>query len=145
MPSPPQFTSQAAAPPRPPAQPELPSDPSRLFDSIVKGQVLGALLLDAQGMVLAGSLTGETGNRAEALGALLGGAIEEAARTAAHLALGNWKGILLESENAVLHLAPVSVDTVLLIAARRETPAGWMLRSAHQANVLAARFLEVYA
>jgi predicted regulator of Ras-like GTPase activity (Roadblock/LC7/MglB family) len=111
----------------------------------VKGQVLGALLLDSQGLVLAGSLSGETGNRAETLGALLGGAIEEAARTANHLSLGNWNGILLESEHALLHLAPVSADTILLIAARRETPPGWMLRSAHQANALAARFLEVYA
>ena len=34
---------------------------------------------------------------------------------------------------------------ILLVAAQRDTPAGWMLRSAHQANSLAARFLEVYA
>ncbi|MEX2284690.1 MAG: roadblock/LC7 domain-containing protein [Gemmatimonadota bacterium] len=142
------------APTRPPAQPqsppaapapELPLDPSRLFESVVKGQILGALLLDSQGLVLAGSLSGETGNRAETLGALLGGAIEEAARTANHLSLGNWNGILLESDHALLHLAPVSTDTILLIAARRDTPPGWMLRSAHQANALAARFLEVYA
>jgi predicted regulator of Ras-like GTPase activity (Roadblock/LC7/MglB family) len=142
---PPMQASPAAPAPQAAGTAELPSDPSRLFDSVVKGQILGALLLDAQGLVLAGNLSGETGDRAEALGALLGGAIEEAARTSSHLALGGWKGILIEAEQALLHLAPVSADTILLLAAKRETPAGWMLRSANQARALAARFLEVYA
>jgi predicted regulator of Ras-like GTPase activity (Roadblock/LC7/MglB family) len=125
---------------------DIPADPTRLFDPITKGgQILGALLLDAQGLVLAGSLEGETGAKAEALGATLGGAIEEAARTSAHLALGPWKGILLEAEEALLHLAPVREGMIVLIAAKKQTPAGWMLRSAHQAVTLAIRFLEVYA
>ena len=152
-PQPIQYTPYVTTPATPPAQTQAPvgltaemaSNPSRLFDGVVKGQILGALLLDAQGLVLAGSLAGESSDRTEALGALLGGAIEEAVRTVNHLSLGNWKGILLDSDNALLHLSPVSTDTILLVAAQRDTPAGWMLRSAHQANSLAARFLEVYA
>ena len=124
----------------------LPRDPSQLFAALQRGgQILGALLLDSHGLVLAGSLTGEEGSKAELLGASLGGAIEEANRTSAHLALGAWQGILLEAEQALLHLAPVREGIVVLVAARRQTPAGFMLRAASQANALAQRFLELYA
>jgi tetratricopeptide (TPR) repeat protein len=141
-------------PPVPIEQPRAPApvngpapiDPARLFDPVVRGgQLLGALLVDAQGLVLAGSLTGATASKAQALGAILGGAIEEAARAAAHLALGHWQGILLDAEQALLHLAPVREGAILLLAAPRDTPAGWMLRNAHLAATLADRFLEVHA
>ena len=140
----------APAPDRPiapsPARSIAPSqtDPTRLFDPLLRGgQVLGALLLDGQGLVMAGSLDGELTESAEAMGAILSGAIEEAARTASHLALGAWSGVLLEADAAVLHLAPVDGNIVLL-AAQRNAPAGWVLRSAQQAAVLARRFLEAY-
>ncbi len=134
----------APAPQRSSAQ-ARPGDPTRLFDPLLRGgQVMGALLMDAQGLVMAGSLDGELSESAEALGAILGGAIEEAARTAAQLSLGGWSGVLLEADAAVLHLAPVQGNIVLL-AAPRNSPAGWVLRSAQQAAVLATRFLETYA
>jgi predicted regulator of Ras-like GTPase activity (Roadblock/LC7/MglB family) len=143
--------ARAAAPPRVPASaPVRPrsiasDDPTKLFEPILRGgQVLGALLLDSQGLVMAGSLDGELSESAEALGAILGGAIEEAARTASHLQLGNWSGVLLEADNAVLHLAPVRQGMIVLLAAHRNAPAGWVLRSAQQAAVLATRFLETY-
>jgi tetratricopeptide (TPR) repeat protein len=121
------------------------SDPIRLFDPVLRGgQVLGALLLDAQGLVLAGSLGGELGRNAEALGAILSVAIQEAARTASHLSLGSWSGVLLEADSAVLHLAPVHDDKIVLLAAHRNAPAGWVLHSAQHAATLAARFLEAY-
>lgn len=121
-------------------------DPAMLFEPIMRGgQVMGALLLDSQGLVMAGSLGGEVGAQAEALGAILGGAIEEAVRTTQHLALGKWSGILLEAETAVLHVAPVQEGMIVLLAAYRNAPAGWVLRSAHQAATLATRFLEAYA
>jgi tetratricopeptide (TPR) repeat protein len=120
-----------------------PVDPIRLFDPVLRGgQVLGALLLDAQGLVLAGSLGGELGRSAEALGAILSVAIQEASRTATHLALGPWKGVLLEADSAVLHLAPVQQNKIVLLAAHRHAPAGWVLHSAQHAATLATRFLE---
>jgi tetratricopeptide (TPR) repeat protein len=121
-------------------------DPSHLFDPIMRGgQVLGALLLDTQGLVIAGALTGDLKEKAEALGAILGGAIEEAARTAGHLSLGNWTGVLLEADTALLHFAPVGDQMIVLLAAHRHAPAGWVLRSAQQAATLATRFLEAFA
>lgn len=121
------------------------SDPARIFDSILKGdQVLGALILDAQGLVMGGSLTGEVGQQAETLGAILGGAIDEALRTTQHLSLGPWQGVLLEADQAVLHFSPVR-DGIVLLAARKTAPMGWVLRSAQQASAIADRFLELYS
>lgn len=121
-------------------------DPVQLFDDLLlAGPLLGALIVDAQGLVLAGRLTEAVAGDAATLGAVLGGAIGEATRTATHLALGAWRGILLEAEHALLHLAPVGADTVVVLAARRNTPAGWMLRTAGQAAEQAARYLEAYA
>lgn len=141
-------TARAAAPPiaapTPPAGgPALPRDPSRLFGAL-EGETpfRGALLLDAQGLVLAGSFQGDGGGRSEALGAVLGGAIEEADRTAALLRLGGWRGIMLHARDAVVHIAPLDGDHVVLLAASREAPTGWVLRSAQRAGELAHRFLE---
>jgi predicted regulator of Ras-like GTPase activity (Roadblock/LC7/MglB family) len=125
--------------------PPLPRDPAALFDDLLAGgPLLGVLLVDSQGLVHAGRLTEAVAGEAAALGAVLGGAIGEAARTAAHLSLGEWRGIQLEAEYAVLHLAPAGNDAVVLLAARRSAPAGWVFRSAAQAVEVAARYLEVY-
>jgi predicted regulator of Ras-like GTPase activity (Roadblock/LC7/MglB family) len=123
----------------------LPRDPAALFDDLLTGgPLLGVLLVDSQGLVHGGRLTEAVAGEAAALGAVLGGAIGEAARTAAHLSLGEWRGIQLEAEYAVLHLAPAGNDAVVLLAARRSAPAGWVFRSAAQAVEVAARYLEVY-
>jgi predicted regulator of Ras-like GTPase activity (Roadblock/LC7/MglB family) len=123
----------------------LPRDPAALFDELLDGgPLLGVLLVDAQGLVHAGRLTESVAGDAVVLGAVLGGAIGEAARTAAHLSLGEWRGIQLEAEHALLHLAPAGGDAVVLLAARRSAPAGWVLRSAAQAVEVAGRYLEVY-
>jgi predicted regulator of Ras-like GTPase activity (Roadblock/LC7/MglB family) len=120
-------------------------DPSRIFDSLLRGgQVLGALILDQRGLVIGGSLAGSVGPRAESLGAILGGAIEEALRTALHLGLGKWQGVLLEADEAVLHFAPLSDDMIVLLAARKNAPTGWVLRSAAQAAAIARRFVETH-
>jgi predicted regulator of Ras-like GTPase activity (Roadblock/LC7/MglB family) len=125
--------------------PPLPGDPAALLDDLLSGgPLLGILLVDAQGLVHAGRLTEAVAGEAAVLGAVLGGAIGEAARTAAHLSLGEWRGIQLEAEYAVLHLAPAGSDAVVLLAARRSAPAGWVFRSAAQAVEVAARYLEVY-
>jgi predicted regulator of Ras-like GTPase activity (Roadblock/LC7/MglB family) len=120
-------------------------DPSAAFDELLAGgPLLGVLLVDAQGLVLAGRLTEAVAGDAALLGAVLGGAVGEATRTVAHLGLGGWRGILLESEHALLHLAPASDDGVLVLVARLATPAGWMLRAAAQAAEQAGRYAEAY-
>jgi tetratricopeptide (TPR) repeat protein len=119
-------------------------DPTRVFDSMLRGPVLGVLLMDARGFVLAGRLTGEATARAEEVGALVGGTAEEVARTVEHLDLLRWKGMLLECGKALLHVSPVGEDAMILVAVRRESPRGWVLRTAHLAASLAEPFLRSY-
>jgi predicted regulator of Ras-like GTPase activity (Roadblock/LC7/MglB family) len=140
-------TAQSFAPAGVRAAPagELPADPGGLFDDMLgAGPLLGVLLIDAQGLVLAGRFGDDVDGDAAMLGAVLGGAVDEAGRTAALLHLGGWKGILLESEGALLHLAPATTDTIVVLAAKRDTPAGWILRAAGKAVERAIRFTEVY-
>jgi predicted regulator of Ras-like GTPase activity (Roadblock/LC7/MglB family) len=120
------------------------SDPSHVFDTIVRGPIIGALLLDARGLVLAGSL-GDGAARPDDLGAIIGGAIDEAKRTVSYLDLGTWRGILMEARGAVIYVAPVTGDTMVVLAARSDAPTGWVLRTADHASRIATRFLEAYA
>jgi len=94
---------------------------------------------------MGGALSDEVGAQGEALSAILGGAVEEAVRTAALLALGEWQGVLLEADAAMLHFAPVGDGMIVLLAARRNAPTGWVLQRAAQASAIAQRFLEAYA
>jgi len=143
-------TSAAPGPPRvAPAVPVSgppPLDPTLLFDDLLSaGPLLGALLVDVNGLVLAGRLTEGMRGDAAVLGAVLGGAIGEATRTSLHLALGAWRGILLDAEHALLHLAPAGSDTVMMLAARRDAPAGWMMRASAHGIGQAQQFMEEYA
>lgn len=124
----------------------VPLDPTLLFDDVLgAGPLLGALLVDVKGLILAGRLTEAMRGDPAVLGAVLGGAIGEATRTAHHLALGTWRGILLDSEHALLHLAPAGSDAVMVLAGRRDAPAGWMTRASAHAIGQAQLYMEEYA
>lgn len=131
----------AAAPvvaPPPPAK--VPRDPAKLFEAMLSDPpFIGALVIDMQGLVIAG--TTRAGSGVEALGAVLAAAIDEAVRTAKHLSLGGWRSILLEAAEAVVHMSPLTPELALLMAVRREAPTGWVLRSAARAQGLARAFL----
>ena len=136
----------AAVAPPPAYAPLHTIDPAAWFDDLLAaGPLLGALLVDAQGLVLAGRLARGVGGDAATLGAVLGAAVIEAVRTTAHLGLGQWHGLLLDAEQAQLHLKPVRGDNSLVLAARRDAPAGWLLRVSTQAAERAAQYLEEYA
>lgn len=127
-----------------PAQPQAaPRDPARLFESMEgESPFLGALVMDGRGLVHAGSLSGRATGGAEMLGAMLGGAVEEAARTAGLLGLGSWRGMLMEAESAQLHVAPIADDLLVLMAARSDAPAGWVMRAAQRAADIGRSFVE---
>lgn len=129
------------AAPRPAASLELPPDPRTLFEPLMAaGPVLGVLLLDHRGLVLAGSMR-TPGEALDELGAIMGAAIDEAIRTVTHLALGSWRSLVLESDTAVLQVAPVSGEAIIIVAARPGTPMGWILRASAQAAALAERYV----
>jgi tetratricopeptide (TPR) repeat protein len=102
--------------------------------------IVGAVLLDDQGFVLAGQMTVGGIDRGPEIAAVLSGASSEAGRALAHLGLGAWKGILVETPDAVVRLAPAG-EGMIAVAGRREVPTGWTLRVAARARDAALRFL----
>ena len=134
----------AAAPTPPPPAADLPVEPTRLFDAMLNGPVLGALLLDNRGLVLAGRIAGDAARRADEVGALIGGTVEEVARAVEHLELRQWRGMLMECGDALLQVSPVGEDALLVLAVRRDTPRGWVTRAAIHAASVAEPFLRSY-
>lgn len=104
--------------------------------------ILGALLMDGQGFVVAGEMRAEGTDRGPEVAAALHGASTEAERALRHLGLGTWRGMLVETPETVVRIAPAE-DAMLAVAASREVPTGWTLRVAARAAAVAARLLGV--
>jgi tetratricopeptide (TPR) repeat protein len=110
------------------------TSPKTLFADLIGDAEQTVLLLDADGLVLAGLyVDGEGRDVAEEIGAQLSGVSEEARRAMRHLGLGNWQSITFETEAAVVAMAPAPRDALLLVAASREQPLGLVSRLREQA------------
>lgn len=100
-----------------------------LFDAILGESAQVALLLDTDGLVVAGRY--ETANGADlgsVIGAHLSGVSDEATRAMRHFGLGAWTRMQLESEAATIVMAPADAG-VTLVAAPREVPLGFVRRT----------------
>jgi predicted regulator of Ras-like GTPase activity (Roadblock/LC7/MglB family) len=109
--------------------PEYPApDLSRsrqLFTSMLEGPDQSALLVDADGFVLAGSyIDGAGQDVAEIVAAELAGVSSEAERAMRHLGLGAWTSLLVEADDAVVAMTPAPLGSLLVVAASRQTPVG---------------------
>jgi predicted regulator of Ras-like GTPase activity (Roadblock/LC7/MglB family) len=133
--APPPEPAAAARPFSAPATMDPPPEPRRaeadagaLFDDLLEGQHSAAMLLDADGLVLAGRYEAADGRDLAAdIGAQLSGVSDEASRAMRHLGLGAWRQIVFETEAASVAMAP-SRDGVLLVAAARPIPLGFVRR-----------------
>jgi predicted regulator of Ras-like GTPase activity (Roadblock/LC7/MglB family) len=84
-----------------------------------------ALLVDGDGLVLAGAYLDPTGTDvADVVAAELAGVSSEAERAMRHLGLGAWTSLLVEADDAVLAMTPAPVGSLLVVSASRETPVG---------------------
>jgi len=130
-----------------PEQPRPVRDPGSVFRPLMLERAFrGGLVFDTQGLVMAGALTEDgAARRAAALGAVLGGVADDAERALVHLDIGGWQGMLLETPEAMLHLAPLGEGRTILIAVAPHAPAGWMLHIAARAAELARHYLEIRA
>jgi predicted regulator of Ras-like GTPase activity (Roadblock/LC7/MglB family) len=118
------------------------ADAGVLFDDLLEGQRSAALLLDGDGLVLAGRYVSADGRDLAALiGAQLSGVSDEAGRAMRHLGLGAWRQIIFETEAASVAMAP-SQDGVALVAAARPTPLGFVRRVLDRAVERAAEWTE---
>ncbi len=108
-------------PPLPPLPPPPPPADSP-FAGIDAGDN-GLLLVDANGMCLAGRLTMPDGaDAAERVAAQLAGVTREAARATRLLGLGSWHSIAVESPDAHLFLVAPTAETLLLAVRGPELP-----------------------
>ena len=116
-------------------------DAGALFDDLLEGQRSAAMLLDGDGLVLAGRYVAADGRDLAAdIGAQLSGVSDEASRAMRHLGLGAWRQIVFETEAASVAMAPIQ-DGVLLVAAARPIPLGFVRRVLERANERAQRWL----
>lgn len=118
------------------------ADSGALFDDLLEGQRSAAMLLDADGLVLAGRYVAADGNDLAAdIGAQLSGVSDEALRAMRHLGLGAWRQIVFETEAASVAMAPVQ-GGVLLVAAARPIPLGFVRRVLERAVQRSVAWLE---
>jgi predicted regulator of Ras-like GTPase activity (Roadblock/LC7/MglB family) len=106
-------------------------DPHRLFADLLGDHDQTALLLDAQGLILAGIyVDADAHDVSQEVGAELSGVSDEAQRASRHLDVGSWKSIVVETEVAVIAMLPATDDNIVMLAASRATPLGLVRRLA---------------
>lgn len=109
--------------------PSAGSDARRLFAPLLGDRDCTALLLDRDGLVLAGTYVDAEGEDvAEEIGAHLAGLADEASRALDQLGLGRWVSLLVEAQHATVALGPAPDGAVVLVAAARDTQVGLVRR-----------------
>jgi tetratricopeptide (TPR) repeat protein len=101
----------------------------RLFaDALGEGEMT-AMLIDAEGLVMAGSYpTVDGGDASQEIGAELRGVSDEVQRAMRHLSLGSWTRISFETEAATVAMAPALDGGLVLLAADPTLPQGLVRR-----------------
>lgn len=127
---------------RPEPRPSAPQpDPATVFDEILGDTAQVALLLESDGVVAAGRYETADGTDLGAIiGAHLSGVSDEAERAMRHFGLGRWTRLVIETEAAVVAMAPVGAP-VVLVAAPREVPLGFARRTLDRCIVAARAWL----
>ncbi len=101
------------------------------------------LLVDGNGLRLGGGLRSPDGSDvADAVSAQLAGVAKEAARTARLLALGEWRGLAIESPGASCYLVAPTAESLLFTARGADLPMGRVARLAERAAVAARRWMD---
>ena len=119
------------------------NDARALFADILGEHEQTALLLDDQGLVLAGIYIGDDGRDVAAeVGAELSGVTDAARRATKHLNIGEWRAIVLETEVAAVTMAPSAGDGLLVVAASKATPLGLVRRVLDRCLERARQWLE---
>ncbi len=127
------------------SRPRAAAPPNRareLFAPLLGEEDGTALLIDADGLVIAGAYVDETGREiGDEIGAELSGVSDEAARALIHLRLGTWESLLIEAQHATVGLAPARDGAVVLVAAARDAHVGLVRRLLMQARTRARTWM----
>ena len=117
-----------------------------LFADILGEQEQTALLVDGAGHVIAGAYVTAAGEDvSDAVGAELAGVGHEVRRAARDLELGDWRAVAFEAEAATVAMAPVAGDSLVLVAAGRSIPLGFVRRVLDRCADLGRTWLGVNA
>lgn len=120
-----------------------PADPRLLFADLIGVADQAALLLDEDGLVLAGQYVVAGGHDVGAeVGAALSGISDEARRAMRHLPLGDWRTIIFETPAATVVMTPAPQDGLALVAAAPEVPSGLVRRALEAVSQRAKRWME---
>lgn len=123
------------------AAPDAQWDGATLFDAILGESAQVALLLDNDGLVVAGGyVTADGSELGSVIGAHLSGVGDEATRAMRHFGLGAWTRMQLESEAATIVMSPADAG-VTLVAAPGEVPLGFVRRTLDRCVVRANAWL----
>ncbi len=118
-------------------------DPRLLFADLIGVADQAALLLDEDGLVLAGQYVVSGGHDVGAeVGAALSGISDEARRAMRHLPLGDWRTIIFETQAATVVMTPAPQDGLVLVAAAPEVPSGLVRRALESVSQRAKRWME---
>lgn len=132
--------------PKPQARPNAANDARHLFSALLGDGDRTALLLDRDGLVLAGTYVDGSGREvADEIGAHLGGLADEATRALQQLGLGRWESMLVEAQHATVGLAPGLEGAVVMVAAARDTQVGLVRRLLGQARQRASAWMGIAA
>ena len=102
-----------------------PAHAGQLFSTVLDGADQMALLVDADGLVLAGSYADANAQDvSEIVAAELAGVSGEAERAMKHLGLGAWTSMLVEADNNIVAMTPAPLGSLLVVSAGRQTPVG---------------------
>jgi predicted regulator of Ras-like GTPase activity (Roadblock/LC7/MglB family) len=122
------------ATPLAPSRPRDGDDAKQLFAALLGDGDRTALLLDRDGLVIAGTYVDGSGREvADEIGAHLSGLADEASRALRHLGLGQWNSLMVEAQHATVALSPTMDGAVVLVAAARDTQVGFVRRLLAQA------------
>jgi tetratricopeptide (TPR) repeat protein len=131
----------ASRPPSP-ARQSAADEARHLFATLLGDGDRTALLLDCDGLVLAGTYVDGSGREvADEIGAHLSGLADEAGRALKQLGLGRWESLLVESQHATVAMAPGVEGALVLVAAARDTQVGLVRRLLAQARQKAAAWM----
>ncbi len=123
-------------------------DPRLLFAHLLSDHGQAAILLDEEGLVMAGAYpTADGSDIAQEIGAELSGVSDEARRATRHLDIGNWRSITVETEAALIAMMPTGGSAggergLMLLATSRATPLGLLRRLLERCTERARAWLE---
>lgn len=120
----------------------MPESAANLFATALGDAEQTALLLDSSGAPLAGRYVDARGRDIAAeIGAALSGVSTEVSRSMRHLSIGSWTAVVVETDAAIIALAPASEDAVVLLASSSTVPLGLVRRVLTRSVALAINWM----